>query len=136
MLRGAHAVSQEALTDMGTAHLGCPQVPHFLEPSVLCPALWPLLRVSVYNPCLLSSPSHFVSLSLASFSMSSSVSCSFPPETCICICPGCPAAWILLQPWLSFLLPQSSQLLTHLWHPHPTSLMLSLGERVCGCNQK
>lgn len=136
MLRGAHAVSQEALIDTGTAHLGCPQVPHFLEPSVLCPALRPLLRVSVYNPCLLSSPSHFVSLSLASFSMSSSVSCSFPPETCICICPGCPAAWILLQPWLSFLLPQSSQLLTHLWHPHPTSLMLSLGERVCGCNQK
>lgn len=68
MLRGAHTVSQEALTDTGTAHLGCPQVPHFLERSVLpCPAPWPLPRVSVYNPCLLSSPSHFVSLSLASF---------------------------------------------------------------------
>lgn len=54
---------------------GCPRCPHVLKCSVLpCPALRPLLRISVSNPGLLPSPSHFLSLSLASFSISSSVS--------------------------------------------------------------
>ena len=48
MLRGAHTrVSQGALADTGTAHLGCAQVRHFPECSVLlCPALCPFSPAS------------------------------------------------------------------------------------------
>lgn len=79
------------------------------------PCSLPLLHVSVSKPRLLSSPSRSVSPRLLSPCLALSLALSLLKR----ICPGCPAAWILLRPWLSFLLPQSSQLLTHLWHPLP-----------------
>lgn len=101
MLRGAHTrVSQGALADTGTAHLGCAQVRHFPECSVLlCPALCPFSTSLSLTPASSPPPLTFC-LSSAPFSMSSSVSRPFPPETHLSWMPCCldPAATLAELP--------------------------------------